>query len=188
LFSEAEISHEEFEPVRQLLGISAKRSDEIFNRLWSHHVGVGKIDEDGYWKEYLKQSKNKPSIQEIKSLYRSCIRPNDELLELVKKFSRKYEQYVVSNHGKEWMDYLVSEWELKNWFKDIFCSAYLGVTKPDKRFFKIALERAKGVGEKTLYIDDNKNNIKSAGSFGISGIVYRNNKDLFMRLSELGIL
>lgn len=62
LFSDAEISQPNFKPVLDLLGITAADSDKIFARLWAEKLRLGKITEDQYWQEYIKDSRNKPNI------------------------------------------------------------------------------------------------------------------------------
>lgn len=189
LFPDVQISQTEFKQVRDLLGMNIKETDVIFARLWPDFVRLGKIEEDDYWQEYIKVSKNKPSVDQVKKLYRKCIILNNDLYGVAKELSRTYKQYVISNQGKEWMDYIIRKWELKNYFKDIFCSAYLGLAKPDLKIYTLALNRTvEKDPRRVLYIDDSAKNIKSASALGIRGVVYKEDKMLKKKLRVLKLI
>lgn len=188
LFSEAQISKKEFKPVLSMLGMSADESDEIFDSLWVDYVRPGKMSEDEYWKHYLDASKRKPKLESIKKIYRDCIWVNQELLDLAKLLSNRYNQYILTNHGSEWTRYLVDQFNLKKYFKEIYSSGWMGIAKPSKEFFEYVLKGSQVDPRQTLYIDDNAKNILAAGKFGIIGLVYKDNELLKKQLKKLEIV
>lgn len=187
LFSEAQISRREFKPVRDLLGVSVEESDQIFDEHWLNEVRLGEISEDEFWKFYLDVSRKKPTIEEIKTLYRNCIRVNNELWNFVKGLAEKYDQYVLSNHGREWMQFLSQKWQFSKYFKDIYCSAWLGVAKPERKFYEIAIKESGEVPKEILYIDDNSKNVDVASSMGIHGIIYKSNEQVIEDMKSYGV-
>ena len=196
LFSNAQISGPEFKPVRELFGLDAKESDEIFFSLWEDKVRLGKITEDEFWEEYLKRSSKKPALNEIKDLYRKCTLVNEELLELAKNLSDSYNQTITSNHGKEWMRFLVSNWNLDKMFDNIICSADIGIGKPDRKFFEFALEKSKFEPSQVLYIDNEERHLVVAEKVGINILLYsgfyedlhKGNENLIAELRKWGIV
>lgn len=188
LFSDVNIAQKEFAPIRRALSISATRSDEIFDELWPQGVRLGKITEDEYWKVYQSRTKGGASLKKVKFLYRRLIKPNYELLRVVSKLSKKYQQFIISNQGKEWMEFIVKRWKLDRYFEEVFCSSWLGIAKPDPGIFRIALEKSDTIPQRTLYIDDSETNIISAGELGISGIIYKSNEQLINELRNQQIL
>lgn len=175
LFSDAHTAlNPESDPLLQLFGLTPQQHREIFFRMWDDQYQLGKISEDEFWQAFIQESKNHPPLAQVKETFRkSRMQPNWDTLAIVKQLSQKYDQYILSNHSKEWMDYLARRWKLKQYFKDIFCSGYLGVCKPDKRFCLIALEKTGKKPHEILYIDDREQNIKAAEALGIQSILYR---------------
>ncbi|SRR5258708_1583162 len=196
LFSNAQISGYEFKPVRKLLGITPERSDEIFFSMWEEGVRLGKISEDDFWNTYIENSTQEPNLEEIKVIYRKCTLVNSELLNLISQLSNKYVNSVVSNHGKEWMNFLISNYNLNNIFKDIVCSAFIGIGKPDPEFFEIALKRVSVKPQNVIYIDNEERHLEAARSIGIHSILYsgfyenmtKGNKDLVSKLKSEGLV
>lgn len=86
------------------------------------------------------------------------------------------------------MDYLIKHWQLGRWFKGFFCSAYLEIAKPDKRFYEIVLKTTGKTPVELLYIDDSERNIKAAAGLGIRVIIYAKNQDLRLSLERNGIV
>ena len=70
----------------------------------------------------------------------------------------------------------------------IFASCYLGVSKPDQRYFRLVLQKMNSSPGRAIFIDDNSKNILSAQSLGIRSIRYSNNdKRLARSLARLDI-
>lgn len=167
------------DPFLQLFGFTPEQHRAIFLRMWDDQYCLGKISEDEFWQEFIQESKNHPPLAQIKEAFRkSRMQPNWNTLAIVKQLSQKYDQYILSNHSKEWMDYLVRRWKLKQYFKDIFCSGYMALSKPDRRFYENALKKTKKHPSEVLYIDDREKNIKSAEELGIRSILYQGTERL----------
>ena len=60
--------------------------------------------------------------------------------------------------------------------------------KEDERTFKYILEKEKILASETIFIDDNKDNVKMANKEGIQGIVFENAKQLEKQLKEMNII
>lgn len=57
-------------------------------------------------------------------------------------------------------------------------SADIGVVKPDRRIYEIALERAGVPAERCLFVDDRKENVDAAVALGMAGLHYTGPDDL----------
>ncbi|HQO50912.1 MAG TPA: HAD-IA family hydrolase, partial [Bacteroidales bacterium] len=62
------------------------------------------------------------------------------------------------------------------------------IIKPDKRLFQILLKRYDLDAAKSLFIDDNINNINTANELGFRTIHFQNPAQLRIALSDLGLL
>ncbi|WP_404829404.1 HAD-IA family hydrolase [Streptomyces albicerus] len=67
----------------------------------------------------------------------------------------------------------------------VVSSARVGVVKPDRRIFEIAVERAGAPAGRCLFVDDTLENVEAAVALGMRGVHYREPADLRGALSAL---
>ncbi len=70
-------------------------------------------------------------------------------------------------------------------FDDIFTSFAAEARKPDLKFYRYALLQANLEPSRTIFIDDKSENVLSARSQGLHGLVYRESKELKQSLLSL---
>jgi putative hydrolase of the HAD superfamily len=100
------------------------------------------------------------------------------------------EQYVlatVNNECRALNEYRLREFDLLNEFDAFFSSCYLGVRKPDRKIYQIALDVLQRDPEHAIFIDDRSENVAAAASLGIHGIRYQGSEQLTADLEQLGI-
>lgn len=110
------------------------------------------------------------------------------MYELVEALSQKgYGLYLLSNaglrHDEYWPRYPVSRF-----FGDrLLISAHERITKPDPRFYRLALERFDLEASECLFIDDVPVNAEGAVYCGIDALVFRGADRLRRELLQKGI-
>lgn len=110
------------------------------------------------------------------------------MYELVEALSRRgYGLYLLSNaalrHDEYWPRYPVSRF-----FGDrLLISAHEKITKPDPRFYRLALERFGLDPAECLFIDDVPVNAEGAVYCGIDAILFRGAERLRRELAEKGV-
>lgn len=100
------------------------------------------------------------------------------------------EQYVlatVNNECRALNEFRLKKFDLLDDFDAFFSSCYLGVRKPDRKIFQIALDVLERDPEHAIFIDDRPENVAAAASLGIHGIRYQGSKQLTAELEQLGI-
>ncbi|WP_030790524.1 HAD family hydrolase [Streptomyces sp. NRRL S-920] len=70
-------------------------------------------------------------------------------------------------------------------FDDVISSADLGITKPDRRIYETAAERAGTAPGRCLFVDDRQENVDAAEALGMTGLLYREPADLREALTPL---
>ncbi|MEU5577097.1 HAD family phosphatase [Streptomyces huasconensis] len=70
-------------------------------------------------------------------------------------------------------------------FDAVVSSADLGVTKPDRRIYEVAAERAGVAPDRCLFVDDLEENVTAAEALGMTGLLYREPADLRAVLTPL---
>lgn len=151
----------------------------------------GKLTEEEYLNHVLKNRNWNVSVEQLKTVIRSNLnQPIPGTMEIVKqlKAEGKYQLILLSDHAREWMEYIEEKnKDLKMFDKKIF-SYDIGAVKSDKQTFKTVLEQTGIVADETLFIDDYEKNVKNAEAVGIHGIVFENADQLRKTLSsDLGI-
>lgn len=111
-----------------------------------------------------------------------------ELIKHIKENGGKL--YLLSNISLTFAEKYQTVPELKelfDMFDGLVFSASLGMTKPNKDIFRYILGYYSLKAEESIFIDDNKNNIKGAEEIGIKGYLFDGNvSDLQAFLNKIG--
>ena len=116
---------------------------------------------------------------------------NREIKEVLKKLknANSYKLIALSNVNSSHWDYLLNQkWGFLEYFDELILSHEVHMTKPEKKIFDYAIEKAGCKPEEILFIDDGLNNVVSAKKLGIVGIHFSTAKDLIEELRQVGII
>ncbi len=145
----------------------------------------GKYIED----EYIEALIENANWNVNKEVVKKCIRQNldtkvDGTIKIIDTLKEKYNLILLSDHIKEWVDYILSTNQELEVFKHQYFSYEYGLLKDDEGTFKYILEKEKIIPSETIFIDDSKDNIEMANREGIQGIVFQNAKQLEYELKK----
>lgn len=149
----------------------------------------GKYIED----EYIETLIENANWNVNKEVIKKCIRQNldtkvDGTIKIIDTLKEKYNLILLSDHIKEWVDYILSTNQELEVFKHQYFSYEYGLLKDDEGTFKYILEKEKIIPSETIFIDDSKDNIEMANREGIQGIVFQNAKQLEYELKKMKII
>lgn len=97
--------------------------------------------------------------------WQSTIEPTAELIRDLK--AAGYKLYVLSNMSHEFIAYLRQK-EVYAYFDGEVVSCEEGVVKPDPAIYRTFIDRYSLDVEQTMFIDDRRENVEVAASFGIT--------------------
>ena len=106
------------------------------------------------------------------------------ILEALKK---NYELVLLSDHGREWVDYILQKHPFLDIFEQKFFSFDLDGIKEKPETFIRLLDRLDRRPQECLFIDDMEHNCATARSLGIDSIRFTAAEDLKAALGRLGI-
>jgi putative hydrolase of the HAD superfamily len=113
----------------------------------------------------------------------------DSALGIVRQLaaSEEYVMATVNNESRAMNEYRLKRFDLADFFSAFFTSCYLGVRKPDRRIYQIALDVLQRDPEDVAFVDDRSENVAAAASLGIRAIRYEGSAQLTEELGRLGI-
>jgi FMN phosphatase YigB (HAD superfamily) len=106
---------------------------------------------------------------------------------MVRKLAERYELAMLSDHAREWIDYIRPRHSFFSLFPHQFFSFELGHTKQEPGAFSMALEMLDKTSEDCLFVDDLEANLHVARSVGIEGILFKDARQAATALRERGI-
>jgi putative hydrolase of the HAD superfamily len=101
--------------------------------------------------------------------------------------SEEVELAMLNNEARELNDYRIERFELGRYFDVFLSSCYLGLRKPDPKFFELALDVLQRDAEEVAFIDDRQGNCDAADALGIHAIRYQDEAQCVQALERLGL-
>ncbi|MDP2860618.1 MAG: HAD-IA family hydrolase [bacterium] len=150
-----------------------KRGETTENKFWSFACRFWGI------------KKTKKEIEEVLVRGYEIDKKVDALIKKVRKSG--YKTCVVSNNYSTRIGALEKKFHFLKNFDIVVLSFKVGVTKPDKKIFKILLGKAKIKPGELAYSDDNEEKLGGARELGIQTFIYNDFNSFTKRLKALGV-
>jgi len=157
------------------------------NKHWTL-LTLGEISEDEYWEHFLKASKVKVDVKELRDRVRTELRPIEENVEIVPLLKSQYKLAILSNHSKEWSEFMTKKYDFFKYFEQIIFSCNVGLRKPDAQIYKLAMTKLGSEPEECLFIDDKQRNTDGAQKVGMKTIVLESASRLREELFNFGFV
>lgn len=97
---------------------------------------------------------------------------------------RKYRIFLFSNTDSAHINYIYHNFPFVKHIKNKFLSFKVNAIKPDKKIFRIFLNKYGLNAEDCLFIDDMKPNIKASQSFKFNAIHYKDHKNFLKEFAK----
>ena len=127
-----------------------------------------------------------PEIAEAFNQARDSLKSNDEMLNFVRELKQQSDGqlrvYAMSNISRPDYEYLrtkPADWSL---FDKVYTSADAGERKPNLGFYRYVLDDIAADPRSVVFVDDKPENVLSARSFGLRGIVFDDQKRVFQAI------
>jgi len=115
--------------------------------------------------------------------------PFPEVLEFLGKLARteRYVMAALNNESLEINDYRIRTFRLRDYFEVFLSSCYLGVRKPGREIYSLALKITQCDPEDCAMIDDRGLNLECARELGMRTVQFQNVEQLRSDLARLGV-
>jgi len=149
----------------------------------------GKITLD----EYLDRTvfyKERPFTREaFRDFMFSLSQPFPQVLQFAQALanSGKYFMGTINNESRELNDYRIEEFALRKMFRLFVSSCFVGLRKPERDIYRLALEITQFPAQQCCFIDDRALNLECAAQLGMHTIQMQTLEQLQADLKQLGI-
>lgn len=109
------------------------------------------------------------------------------LRELAASDEQEYVLATVNNESRIMNEFRLAKFDLLELYDGFFSSCYVGLRKPDRKIYQLALDVLQRDPEEVVFIDDRAENAAAAGSLGIHAICYKGSVQLAEELARLGV-
>ena len=119
----------------------------------------------------------------------SLSQPFPEVLAFARALSDsgKYFMGTINNESRELNDYRIERYGLTKIFRIFVSSCFVGLRKPERDIYRLALETTQIPGEECCFIDDRSLNLECAAKLGMRTIEMQTLEQLRTDLGKLGV-
>jgi len=119
----------------------------------------------------------------------SLSQPFPEVLQFAESLadSGKYFMGTINNESRELNDYRIEKFGLRQIFRLFISSCFVGLRKPERDIYRLALEITQVPAEECCFIDDRALNLECAIHLGMHTIQMQTLDQLRVDLSKLGV-
>jgi len=120
------------------------------------------------------------------SLYREKISIDSEVMDLARSLMKKLTVGILSDMTRSFVP-ILKEKGVYEGFDPVIISCDVGMKKPEKGIYELALERVGVKAEECVFVDDREENLETPREMGIHTIHFRSTDQLKRELKELGV-
>ncbi len=128
-------------------------------------------------------------LEEFKAYMLAQSTPFTETIELAQALARtgRYRLMTINNESAELNQHRLEQFGLRDIFITFFSSCWLGVLKPARRIYEVALAMSQAEPEGSVFIDDRERNLEPARALGMQTIRFTDALRLRQELAGLGV-
>ena len=94
---------------------------------------------------------------------------------------------TINNESREVNRYRIEKFGLRPMFRVFFSSCFVGLRKPEREIYRLALETTQFPAEQCCFLDDRAINLEGATQFGMQTILVRSLDQMKDDLAKLGV-
>jgi putative hydrolase of the HAD superfamily len=119
----------------------------------------------------------------------SLSQPIPEVLDLARKLtgSGKYFMGTINNESRELNLHRIDQFGLRDIFRIFVSSCFVGLRKPERDIYRVAVETTQVNPKECVFIDDRSLNLESAAQMGMQTIQMKTPEQLLNDLEKIGV-
>ena len=115
--------------------------------------------------------------------------PFPETIDLAQALARtgRYRLMTINNESAELNQYRLEQFGLRDIFTTFFSSCWVGILKPARRIYEVALAISQAEAADSVFIDDRERNLEPARALGMRTIRFTDALGLRQELAAMGV-
>ena len=101
--------------------------------------------------------------------------------------SGKYFMGTINNESRELNNYRIEKFGLRKFFQVFFSSCFVGLRKPEREIYRLALETTQFSPGQCCFLDDRSLNLECAAQMGMHTIQVQSLQQMKGELAKLGV-
>jgi putative hydrolase of the HAD superfamily len=101
--------------------------------------------------------------------------------------SGKYLMATINNESRELNLYRIQKFGLRQIFRVFFSSCFVGLRKPERDIYRIAIETTQFPAEQCCFLDDRAINLEGAAQLGMHTVQVQSLEQMKVELAKLGV-
>ncbi len=170
----------------RMLGLKKKDVHDALDRHWEPWK-VGGISEREFFQKLAEDTGFRGDREKLKAMMYDPVKPYKSVLRLARRLEKRYRIYSLTNHAREFFEFLNGKFGLEGSFEAVFKSYDARLAKPDPEFYRHMLRKIGMKPEECVLIDDFEENVAAARKLGMKGIVHVNAKRTERELRGFGV-
>ncbi|MCK4312302.1 MAG: HAD family phosphatase [Candidatus Cloacimonetes bacterium] len=147
---------------------------------------AGKISRLSFFNTIKKIYNFDMSLNKFEKIWCNVFSENQEIIDLARKLSGKYNVYIFSNTDEIHFPYIWEKYTSLHFFENNLMLSYkLNAVKPEIEIYLNAMKKFKLEPSECLLIDDRPININTAESIGMKGIMHTSYKETKEKLCKI---
>jgi putative hydrolase of the HAD superfamily len=149
----------------------------------------GKISLDEYLDRTIFYRQRPFTREEVKDYMHSLSQPHPETLALARQLagSGRYVMATINNESRELNQYRIEQFGLREIFDFFVSSCYVGLRKPERDIYRVALEISQKQAGDCCFLDDRDLNVEYARQMGMQAIHVQSAAQVEQELAGLGV-
>ncbi len=112
-------------------------------------------------------------------------RLDQALVAFIRRCHASYKTGIISNAFNDVRATIQSKWQIADAFDSIVVSGEVGLLKPDRRIFELAVSELGVQPGQAVFIDDVAENVQGARAAGLYGIQFMNSEQVIADLTQI---
>jgi putative hydrolase of the HAD superfamily len=171
------------------LGLPEKTVERLLWIPWATSLFEGRLTERQYLDEVIRRGGwTGITADEVGGYLRqNFCRQVPGMQDLLSRLAGRYELALLSDHAREWVEFIRKQHPFLEGFSQQFFSYELRHTKRERITFLTVLHKLGRQADECVFVDDLPTNVEVARSVGIHGIPFKDVQQLTTELRALGL-
>ena len=147
---------------------------------------IGKVNPEEIWLDIKKKfNLTEKEITELKEDFFAGNQLNQEFYSFIQELHNQYKTAILSNAWPGFRETYTHKYHLDKIVDQMILSDEVGMRKPNKTIFRLALQRINLKAEEVIYIDDRPDNIRTAQDLGMHVVLFVHTKMTIEKIKRL---